>query len=96
MLVLLRGSFIILGIPAKGKRRPLRVRIGNGSAVFYLLSCSKNLRYTDFSMVFIEPDRSREERAEHTKLVQQLKRKRTEFPGQRFYIKNNKVLSADP
>jgi hypothetical protein len=47
-------------------------------------------------MVFIEPDRSREERAEHTKLVQQLKRKRTEFPGQRFYIKNNKVLSADP
>ena len=84
-----------IGTPAQGKRRPLRVRIGNESAVLYLLSCSKNLRHTEFSAIFIEPDRSKEERTKHKKLVQQLKEKRSEFPGKRFYIRNNKVLSAD-
>ncbi len=84
-----------IGTPAPGKRRPLRVRIGNESAVSYLLSCSKNLRNTEFRMVFIEPDRNTEERAEHKKLVQQLKKKRDDFPTQRFYIKNNKIVSAN-
>ncbi len=47
-----------IGTPAQGKRRPLRVRIGNESAVFYLLSCSKNLRQTEFSASQTEAGRS--------------------------------------
>ena len=51
-----------IGVPSKGKLRPLRVTIG--SAVPELLSKKNNLKDTDFYGVFIEPDRSREERVE--------------------------------
>ncbi len=82
-----------IGVPAQGKSRPIRVSLGNDSVVLELLSKSKNLKDTQFFMVFVEPDRNKEERDERRKLVQQLKQKRKDNPGQRFYIRNNKIQS---
>ncbi len=81
-----------IGVPCQGKVRPLRVTIG--SAVPELLSKKKNLKDTNFFKVFIEPDRSREERAARKKLVQELKQKRISCPNQRFYIRNNTIHST--
>ena len=82
-----------IGVPAQGKSRPLRVNLGNDSVVVELLSKSKNLKDTQFFMVFVEPDRNKEERDERRKLVQELKQKRKDNSGQRFYIKNNRIQS---
>ncbi len=82
-----------IGVPAQGKSRPLRVNLGSDSVVFELLSKSKNLKDTDLFMVFIQPDRNREERDERRKLVQELKQKRKNNPGQHYYIRHNQIHS---
>ncbi len=84
-----------IGEPAAGKFRPLRVFTGSETVVFDLLMGAKKLKDTAWYKVFIQPDRSREERLEHKKLVQILKQKRTEYPGKRFFIKNNKICTSD-
>ncbi len=84
-----------IGVPAQGKVRPLRIKTSSDSAVFELLSMSKNLKDSEFFMVFIEPDRCKEERVERRKLVQELRKRRSEHPGKRFYIKNNSICSGD-
>ncbi len=67
--------------------------MGSDSVALELLSKSKNLKDTKFCMVFIEPDRNKEEREERRKLVQDLKQKRKDNPGLRFYIRNNSIKS---
>ena len=48
---------------------------------------SNNLKDdANYSNVFVVPDRSREERKEHRKLVEQLKFKISQDPHKRFYI----------
>ncbi len=81
-----------IGVPAQGKSRPLRVNLGSESVVSELLSKSKSLKDTSLFMVFVEPDRNREERDERRKLVQELKQKRKDNPDQHFYIRNNKIV----
>ena len=85
-----------IGSPVQEKNRPLKVRFEYKSSAFDILACSKNLKDSDnYHMVFIEPDRSREERTEHRKLVQQLKLKRSDNPNKRFYIWNKTICTAD-
>ena len=75
------GEFITerIGTLDKDRNRPLKVKFDFKSAAFDLLAKSKNLKDDeDFGSVFIVPDRSREERVEHRKLVEQLKLTRTQ------------------
>ena len=66
-----------IGVAKTGKIRPLKVKFENKAAAFHLLSCSKYLKDDEtYFSVFIEPDRCREQRIAHRKLVQQLKAKR--------------------
>ena len=59
----------------------MKVKFNYKSAAFDLLALSKNLKDdTNYFNVFIVPDRSREERIEHRKLVEQLKLKRSKDP----------------
>ena len=78
------------------KNRPLKVKFNYKSAAFDLLALSKNLKDdANYFNVFIVPDRSREERIEHRKLVEQLKLKRSQDPHKRFYIWNKSIWSDD-
>ena len=65
-----------VGRPEKDKSRPLKVAIGNATVVSVILKKSKVLRDNDkCNRVFISPDRSKEERIERKKLVEELKQK---------------------
>ena len=84
-----------IGVAKTGKMRPLKVKFENKAAAFDLLSCSKYLKDDEtYFSVFIEPDRSREQRITHRKLVQQLKAKRNSDNSKRYYIWNNMICSC--
>ena len=62
-----------IGTLDKDKNRPLKVKFDFKSTAFSLLAKAKNLKDNEeYGQVFIVPDRSREERIEHRKLVEQL------------------------
>ena len=83
-----------IGAPDGSRSRPLKVSFSFKSTAFELLLKSKNLKDDDqFNNVFIVPDRSREERAEHKKLVEQLRAKRAENPEKKFYIYHKSIRS---
>ena len=66
-----------IGSPNEEKDRPLMVEFDYKTATFGLLAKSKK-NNEDYVMVFIAPDRRRDQREKHRKLVQQLKQKRAE------------------
>ena len=78
------------------KNRPLKVKFDFKSTAFSLLAKAKNLKDSEeYGQVFIVPDRSREERIEHRKLVEQLKLIRTQNPEKRCYIWNKAIHKED-
>ena len=81
-----------IGTLDKDKNRPLKVKFDFKSTAFSLLAKAKNLKDNEeYGQVFIVPDRSREERIEHRKLVEQLKLIRTQNPDKRCYIWNKAI-----
>ena len=81
-----------IGALKNDKNRPLKVKFDFKSTAFDLLAKSKNLKGSEvYGTVFIVPDRSREERVEHRKLVEQLKLIRTQNPEKRCYIWNKTI-----
>ena len=80
----------------KDKNRPLKVKFDFKTTAFSLLAKAKNLKDNEeYGQVFIVPDRSREERIEHRKLVEQLKLIRTQNPEKRCYIWNKAIHKED-
>ena len=85
-----------IGTLDKNKNRPLKVKFDFKSTAFSLLAEAKNLKDNEeYGQVFIVPDRSREERIEHRKLVEQLKLIRTQNPEKRCYIWNKTIHKED-
>ena len=85
-----------IGTLDKDKNRPLKVKFDFKSTAFSLLAKAKNLKDNEeYGQVFIVPDRSREERIEHRKLVEQLKLIRTQNPEKRCYIWNKTIHKED-
>ena len=85
-----------IGALQNDKNRPLKVKFDFKSTAFDLLAKSKNLKHSEvYGTVFIVPDRSREERIEHRKLVEQLKLIRTQNPEKRCYIWNKAVHTEE-
>ena len=85
-----------IGAPDSSRIRPLKVLFSSKSTAFDLLLKSKNLKDDDqFNNIFIVPDRSREERAEHKILVEQLRAKRAENPDKKFYIYHKSIRSTN-
>ena len=84
-----------IGVAESSRTRPLKLTFSSKSTAFELLVKSKNLKDDDqYGNIFIVPDRTREERVEHRKLVEQLKVKRAENPEKRFYIWNKSIMSS--
>ena len=78
------------------KPRAVKVSSCNSSTVHRIPVKAKELRLSQcFKTVFISPDRSPEERAVHKQLVLDLKRKVTENPNKRYFIRTGKICEID-
>lgn len=87
-----------VGGAGSGKVRPVKVSLSSQDSVFTLLKKSKLLKeMTEFGSIFLSPDRTFDERAERRKLVDELRKKRSENPDKTFIIRKNVVvcLSTD-
>ena len=80
------------------KPRPIKVTLASPEAVKFLLNKARKLRrtkYEHWKCVYLAPDRSREERFAHTKLVAELKKKIGEDSSKYHCIRDGKIISVD-
>ena len=76
----------------------MKVTVGCSAIVNEVLSRTKRLKVCpNYREVYINPDRSLEQRTEHKKLVVELKKrlKLVEQPEKRHFIRGNAVISED-
>ena len=74
--------------------RPVKVTLASSTAVRQLLMKARLLRQVErLKSVYLCPDRSPEERASRRQLILDLKKKTSEQPEHRHYIKCGKVVS---
>ena len=88
-----------IGVEKSGTKqfaRPVKVSVSSPTIVQQVLSKARKLRNSEqYGHVFISPDRTAEQRAEQKKLVQERKKKATDEPNKRHFIKEGKVCSVD-
>jgi hypothetical protein len=86
---------IRIGTPANGKPRPIKVKLPSSDAVLSVLRNAKALKDSNTNKAtFIGPDRSKEERAAHKKLVEKMRAKMKEEPENYHYIQRGMVISV--
>ena len=80
----------------QGVARPVKVTLSSTSTAHHILTKAKNLRHIDsYKTVFINPDRSPEQRVKHRELVQQLKTMATNEPNKKHFIKDGMICSTE-
>ena len=84
-----------MGKKQEGKIRPIRLECENRGDVEFALIHSKRLKdSTNHSRVYLAPDRTKEQRQEHSLLVKKMKDLINTDPAKHYFIRNNKVCSA--
>jgi hypothetical protein len=92
-----RLEAVRLGKKVQSKVRPVKVTLPSSSIVQQLLSSSWKLRQSDsYKNVFLSPDRTDKERAEHRELVSTLKEKSAAEPNKKHFIEAGEIVSVDP
>ena len=72
--------------------RPMKVRMERKEFAVDVIAKSRKLKDTErYATVFLAPDRTREERSQHKKLVEEMKKKRVDFPDCVFFIRGNEL-----
>ena len=85
-----------IGTKQVGKIRPIRLECQNSGDVDYALVHSKRLKSSEHhSTVYLGPDRSKEQRLEHSALVRKMKDLISSDPTRHYFIRNKKVCSGD-
>lgn len=85
-----------VGKAKDGKPRPVKITLSSSLNVSQILSKSRRLGETaQYKTVFLSPDRSYEQRAEHRTLVVDLKRRKTAEPNKRHFIRNGTVNTVE-
>ena len=76
--------------------RPVKIAVSDSNTVQRILRKSRHLRKKDqYKTVFISPDRSPDERAEHKGLVLELKEKVKKEPNKVHFIQGGQLCSRD-
>jgi hypothetical protein len=75
--------------------RPVKVTLSSAATVQQILGKSRKLRTSQYDSVYLTPDRTAEQRAEHRQLVEQLKKKGKDEPGRHHYIKAGQIFSTE-
>ena len=79
----------------QGKPRPIKVKLASSDAVFNILRNAKCLKTScKNKATFIGPDRSKEERAEHKKLVDKMKSMMRDEPEKYHFIRRGVITSV--
>ena len=85
-----------LGMKRSGHNRRVIVKLRTSAAAAGVLKKTQGLRNSEkFKTVFISPDRTLTQRAEHRKLVDQMKERAAEDKSKRFFIRNGQVESVE-
>ena len=78
-----------------GKVRPVKITTVSSSVADQIIAKGRNLNCVDkYKKVFVNPDRSPEQREERRELVKEVKRLSVEDKDKRHYIRNGKVCSV--
>ena len=84
-----------VGTSEQQKLRPIKVRLTSSDAVFNVLRNAKLLKKScNNKATFIGPDRSKEERAEHKKLVDKMRTKMGDEPDRYHFIRGGVIRSV--
>jgi hypothetical protein len=84
-----------IGTAVEGKQRPIKVKLNGSDAVNNVLRSAKLLKNSrSNSSAYIGPDRSKDERIEHRKLVVQMKAMMEQDKEQFHFIRNGRVTSV--
>ena len=85
-----------IGKKQAGKTRPIRLECQNhGDVDFALVHSRRLINSARHSSVYLGPDRSKEQRLEHSLLVKQMKELISKDASKHYFIRNNRVCSAD-
>ena len=86
-----------VGKIVQGKsKRPVKVSLSSSSNVHQILCQVRKLRHSsNFSSVYVRPDRSEEERSQDRLLVQELLKKREAQPDKLHFIRAGTIHSRD-
>ena len=84
-----------IGTVAEGKQRPIKVKLSGSDAVYNVLRSAKHLKDSrSNSSAYIGPDRSKEERIEHRKLVVKMKKMMEEDKDKYHFIRSGGITSV--
>ena len=84
-----------VGTVEPGKHRPIKVKLSSSDAVSHVLRKAKDLKSSEQNRsTFLCPDRNKEERDAHKKLVGQMKTKMKKEPEMYHYIKRGLIISV--
>jgi hypothetical protein len=85
-----------LGKKAPNSNRPIKVEFQCSGDVENILKNAHKLKAKDdLKSVYVSPDRTKEQRAEHSKLVKQMKQMISTDGSKHYFIRDNKVNCVD-
>ena len=85
-----------MGKEEPGKTRPIKVEFENvGDVEFALMNARKLRTNIKLKNVYLGPDRTKEQRIAHNKLVKEMKQMIDKDPNKHYYIRNERIISAD-
>ena len=85
-----------IGEQSEERNRPVKVCLRNSETVHRILQKAKNLRKSaTHRTVYVQPDRSPEERAKHRDLVAEMSRRASEYPDIYYYILGGEIFHRD-
>ena len=85
-----------IGEQTEETNRPVKICLRNSDTVHRILQKAKNLRKSAMHRtVYVQPDRSPEERAKHRELVAEMRRRAREDPDSYFFIFSGEVCHRD-
>ena len=90
------AEYYRIGAAKDEGNRPIKVKLRKRDAVMDVLLNAKKLKgHASLGSIFISPDRSVEQRVAHSKLIDELKKKRQDDPSRHYYIKRGAICSAE-
>ena len=93
-----KPSFVAsrVGKKSGSKSRPVKVTLTGNSSINLILAKAKRLRTVDkFKSVFLSPDRSPDERAQHRNLILELKQRIIEHPDKKHFIRDRHIVTSE-
>ena len=85
-----------LGKKEPNKTRPIKAEFGSFIDVDTILKNAHKLKAnSDFKSVYLSPDRTKEQRVAHSKLVKQMKEMISKDSSKHYFIRDNKVNCVD-